>query len=88
LGVEAGLPDARFARLGLLKAKGSPPIRVTLLEDADPASPTGAKGAGSIGLVPTPAAVAAALRQQEGAFREALPLRGSAASKAAGARAR
>lgn len=88
LGVEAGLPDARFARLGLLKAKGSPPIRVTLLEDADPASPTGAKGAGSIGLVPTPAAVAAAVRQQEGAFREALPLRGSAASKAAGARAR
>jgi len=88
LSVEAGLPDPRFARLGLLKAKGSPPIRVTLVERADPASPTGAKGAGSIGLVPTPAAVAAALRQQEGAFREALPMRGSAAGKAAGARAR
>jgi hypothetical protein len=56
---------------------------VIIVEEALPAGPYGAKGAGEAVLVPTPAAVAGALHAFDGIHRTALPMRDSAAARAA-----
>ena len=61
--------------LGILRAKDVPPIDVELLEVPQPRSPYGIKGVGEIGLVPTAPAVAAALHDLDGQWRNALPMR-------------
>jgi xanthine dehydrogenase molybdenum-binding subunit len=61
--------------LGILRAKDVPPIRVILVESPEPNSPYGIKGVGEIGLVPTAGAVAEALRQYDGEWRQRLPMR-------------
>jgi CO/xanthine dehydrogenase Mo-binding subunit len=60
-----------------------PPVEVIIVEEAQPEGPYGAKGAGEAVLVPTPAAVAGALFAFHGIRRTALPMRDSAAARAA-----
>ena len=60
-----------------------PPVEVIIVEEAQPEGPYGAKGAGEAVLVPTPAAVAGALFAFDGVRRTALPMRDSAAARAA-----
>ncbi len=61
--------------LGIIRAKDMPPVDVILIEDPQPDSPYGIKGVGEIGLVPTAGAVAAALHDLDGRWRDRLPMR-------------
>ena len=73
---ETGFPTNMTLRsLGILRAKDVPPIHVQLVEVPQPKSPYGIKGVGEIGLVPTAPAVAAALHDFDGIWRNALPMR-------------
>ena len=60
--------------LGILRPKDMPPVEVILVEEPQPDSPYGIKGVGEIGLVPTAGAVAAALHNQDGIWRNSLPM--------------
>jgi CO/xanthine dehydrogenase Mo-binding subunit len=60
-----------------------PPVEVILVEEPQPDGPYGAKGAGEAVLVPTAAAVAGALHAHDGRWRTSLPMRDSAAARAA-----
>ena len=64
--------------LGILRAKDVPPIDVILVESPQPNAPYGIKGVGEIGLVPTAGAVAAALHDLDGTWRNALPMQAAA----------
>ncbi len=68
------LTSERISRLGLLKAKDVPEIKVISVECADPIGPFGAKGVGEIGTIPTAPAIANAYRQFDGVRRYSLPL--------------
>jgi aldehyde oxidoreductase len=71
-----GFPTVDTLRgLGILRAKDVPPIEVVLVESPQPNAPYGIKGVGEIGLVPTAGAVAAALHDLDGTWRNALPMR-------------
>lgn len=73
---DTGFPTNMTLRsLGILRAKDVPPIEVQLVEVPQPRSPYGIKGVGEIGLVPTAPAVAAALHEYDGQWRNALPMR-------------
>jgi xanthine dehydrogenase molybdenum-binding subunit len=72
----------KLRELGVIRSTGMPEVDVILVEDADPEGPFGAKGVGEIGLVPTAAAVAAALYSHDGVRRYRLPMKDSAAAKA------
>jgi xanthine dehydrogenase molybdenum-binding subunit len=73
---ETGFPTNMTLRsLGILRAKDVPPIEVQILEVPQPRSPFGIKGVGEIGLVPTAPAVAAALHDLDGVWRNVLPMR-------------
>lgn len=73
---ETGFPTNMTLRsLGILRAKDVPRIDVILVESPQPNSPYGIKGVGEIGLVPTAGAVAEALRQCDGQWRNQLPMR-------------
>jgi aldehyde oxidoreductase len=73
---ETGFPTNMTLRsLGILRAKDVPQIDVELVEVPQPKSPYGIKGVGEIGLVPTAPAVAAALQQLDGVWRNTLPMR-------------
>jgi xanthine dehydrogenase molybdenum-binding subunit len=75
---ETGFPTNTTLRsLGILRAKDVPHIDVQMLEVPQPRSPYGIKGVGEIGLVPTAPAVAAALHELDGQWRNALPMRRS-----------
>lgn len=63
--------------LAILRPKDVPPIDVILVESPQPNSPYGIKGVGEIGLVPTAGAVAAALHDLDGKWRNTLPMRGN-----------
>jgi len=71
----AGRPTNMTLRsLNILRPKDVPPIEVVLVETPQPGSPYGIKGVGEIGLVPTAGAVAAALHDFDGAWRDTLPM--------------
>lgn len=73
---DMGMPTNMTLRsLGILRPKDVPPIRVELVECAQPNSPYGIKGVGEIGLVPTAPAVARALQQSDGHWRHTLPMK-------------
>ncbi len=73
---ETGFPTNMTLRsLGILRAKDVPAIEVHLVEVPQPKSPYGIKGVGEIGLVPTAPAVAAALHELDGMWRNSLPMR-------------
>jgi len=79
-------PDTAFPTnmtlrsLGIIRPKDVPPIEVHLVEVPQPRSPYGIKGVGEIGLVPTAPAVAAALHELDGGWRNVLPMRRAGAS--------
>jgi xanthine dehydrogenase molybdenum-binding subunit len=60
-----------------------PPVETILVEEPQPEGPFGAKGVGEAVLVPTAAAVASALHRFDGIRRTRLPMRDSAAARAA-----
>jgi xanthine dehydrogenase molybdenum-binding subunit len=71
----AGMPTNLTLRsLGILRAKDIPQIEVQLVEAPQPGAPYGVKGVGEIGLVPTAGAVAAALHEVDGKWRNRLPM--------------
>jgi len=73
---ETGMPTNMTLRsLGILRAKDVPAMDVILVERPQPHSPYGVKGVGEIGLVPTAGAVAAALHELDGEWRNHLPMR-------------
>ena len=81
---EGGIPVTDTLKsLGILPAASMPPVDVIIVEEQQPEGPYGAKGAGEAVLVPTPAAVAGALFAFDGVRRTALPMRDSAAARAA-----
>lgn len=73
---ETGFPTNTTLRsLGILRAKDVPTIDVHIVEVPQPRSPYGIKGVGEIGLVPTAPAIAAALHDFDGRWRNTLPMR-------------
>ena len=60
--------------LGIFRPKNIPQIEAILVEVPQPRSPYGVKGIGEIGLVPTAGAVAAALHEVDGKWRDTLPM--------------
>jgi xanthine dehydrogenase molybdenum-binding subunit len=82
--VEGGIPVTDTLKsLGIIPAAGMPPVEVILVEEPQPEGPLGAKGVGEACLVPTAAAVAAALHRFDGVRRTTLPMRDSTAARAA-----
>lgn len=72
---DTGFPTNTTLRsLGILRAKDVPEIEVHIVEVPQPRSPYGIKGVGEIGLVPTAPAVAAALHEVDGTWRNVLPM--------------
>jgi aldehyde oxidoreductase len=61
--------------LGIIRPKDMPAVEVELVEAPQPNAPYGIKGVGEIGLVPTAGAVAAALHEVDGVWRNTLPMR-------------
>jgi selenium-dependent xanthine dehydrogenase len=72
---------------GIIPAKGMPPVECIFVECPQPEGPYGAKGVGEIGLVPTAGAVAAAVHAFDGRWRNRLPMKDTAAAKAANPKA-
>ncbi len=73
--LKEGKPESwKFKDIGVLRATEMPEVEVIAVECADPVGPYGAKGIGEIGLVPTAAAVANALRSFDGKMRYRLPM--------------
>ena len=69
-------PTAMTLRsLNIIRAKDVPEIETILVEVPQPNAPYGVKGVGEIGLVPTSGAVAAALHELDGDWRDTLPMR-------------
>ncbi|MBT8240837.1 MAG: molybdopterin-dependent oxidoreductase [Acidimicrobiia bacterium] len=60
--------------LDILRPKDMPEVETLLVEVAEPNSPYGIKGVGEIGLVPTAGAVAAAMHDVDGVWRNELPM--------------
>ncbi len=60
--------------LGIIRPKDMPKIEVILVEVPQPLAPYGIKGVGEIGLVPTAGAVAAAMHDLDGEWRNHLPM--------------
>ena len=78
-----GMPVTfKMREIGVLRARDTPQIEVILVEEREPEGPFGAKGVGEIGLVPTAAAVAAALHAFDGVRRTRLPMKDSPAARA------
>ena len=76
---DTGFPTNMTLRsLGIIRAKDVPKIDVILVESPQPNAPYGIKGVGEIGLVPTAGAVAAAMHEFDGTWRNTLPMRGGA----------
>ena len=72
---ENGMPTKMTLRsLGILRPKDVPVIESILVEVPQPNAPYGIKGVGEIGLVPTAGAVAAALHEVDGQWRNRLPM--------------
>jgi xanthine dehydrogenase molybdenum-binding subunit len=72
---DQGMPEHLTLRqLDILRPKDIPEIEVILVEVPQPDSPYGVKGVGEIGLVPTAGAVAGALYEVDGVWRNQLPI--------------
>jgi xanthine dehydrogenase molybdenum-binding subunit len=82
--VRDGFPvTTTLKSLNIIPPAGMPPVECIFVEEAQPEGPYGAKGVGEIGLVPTAAAVAGALHAFDGSYRTRLPMKDSAAARAA-----
>jgi xanthine dehydrogenase molybdenum-binding subunit len=81
--VEGSVPTTMTLKsLGIVPAPRMPEVETILVEVPQPEGPFGAKGVGEIGLVPTAAACAGALKAFDGRWRTRLPVRDSAAAAA------
>jgi len=79
-----GIPvTTTLKSLNIIPPAGMPPVECIFVEEPQPEGPYGAKGVGEIGLVPTAAAVAGALHAFDGGYRTRLPMKDSAAARAA-----
>ncbi|MGZ4389406.1 MAG: molybdopterin cofactor-binding domain-containing protein, partial [Gaiellaceae bacterium] len=82
--VEGGVPQTETLKsLHIIPPEGMPPIEAILVEVPQPEGPFGAKGVGEAALVPTAAAVRAALQAFDGIHRTRLPMKDSPAAVAA-----
>jgi CO/xanthine dehydrogenase Mo-binding subunit len=82
--VRAAVPvTTTLKSLNIIPPTGMPPVECVFVEEPQPEGPYGAKGVGEIGLVPTAAAVAGALRSFDGIARTRLPMKDSPAARAA-----
>ncbi len=82
--VRDGVPTTMTLKsLGIIPPSGMPPVEVIFVEEPSPDGPYGAKGVGEVALVPTAGAVAGALHRFDGVRRTRLPMRDSAAARAA-----
>jgi xanthine dehydrogenase molybdenum-binding subunit len=82
--VQDGRPATMTLKsLGIIPPMGMPPVECVLIEDPSPEGPYGAKGVGEVCLVPTASAVAGAVFAFDGVRRTRLPMRDSAAARAA-----
>ncbi|HEU5298531.1 MAG TPA: selenium-dependent xanthine dehydrogenase [bacterium] len=72
---------------GIIPAAGMPPVECILVEVPQPEGPYGAKGVGEIGLVPTAAAAAGAIHAFDGSWPTRLPMKETAAARAANPKA-
>ena len=85
--VEGGRPvTTTLKSLNIIPPAGMPEVECRFIEENQPEGPYGAKGVGEIGLVPTAAAVAGALHSFDGTRRTVLPMKDSAAARAAAPR--
>ena len=79
-----GIPvTTTLKSLNIIPPAGMPPVECIFVEEPQPEGPYGAKGVGEIGLVPTAGAVAGALHAFDGRYRTRLPMKDSAAARAA-----
>ena len=69
-----GIPQAKFATLGLFKAPAVPPIEARYLGKVTTDLAGGAKGVGEISAIPTAPALQGAYYKRDGVFRTSLPL--------------
>ncbi len=69
-----GVPQAKFATLGLFKAPNVPPIEARYLGKVTTDLAGGAKGVGEISAIPTAPALQGAYFKRDGIFRTRLPL--------------
>jgi len=82
--VEDGVPVTDTLKsLAIIGPAGMPAVDCILVEVPQPEGPYGAKGMGEAVLVPTASAVAGALYRFDGIRRTSLPMRDSAAARAA-----
>jgi xanthine dehydrogenase molybdenum-binding subunit len=82
--VEGGVPkNETLKSLHVIPPTGMPVVECILVEEPQPEGPYGAKGIGEAALVPTAAATAAALHAFDGVRRTRLPMKDSAAARAA-----
>jgi selenium-dependent xanthine dehydrogenase len=82
--VQDGMPvTTTLKSLNIIPPAGMPPVECIFVEEHQPEGPYGAKGVGEIGLVPTAGAVAGALHAFDGIVRTRLPMKDSAAARAA-----
>jgi aldehyde oxidoreductase len=85
--VEGGVPvTTTLKSLNIIPAAGMPPVECIFVEEYQPEGPYGAKGVGEIALIPTAGAVAGALYAYDGRRRTRLPMKDSAAARAAAPR--
>jgi xanthine dehydrogenase molybdenum-binding subunit len=68
------LLNTTLRSLGIIRPKDMPEVETILVESPQPNAPSGIKGVGEIGLVPTAGAVAAMLSDIDGVWRNRLPL--------------
>ena len=82
--VQDGHPQTTTLKsLGIIPPSGMPPVECIFIEEPSPQGPYGAKGVGELCLVPTASAVAGALFAFDGVRRTRLPMKDSAAARAA-----
>ena len=82
--VEGGVPVGDTLKsLAIIGPAGMPAVECILIEEPQPEGPYGAKGMGEAVLVPTASAAAGALFRYDGIRRTSLPMRDSAAARAA-----
>ncbi|HSL63347.1 MAG TPA: molybdopterin cofactor-binding domain-containing protein, partial [Gaiellaceae bacterium] len=82
--LRGGVPQTETLKsLHVIPPTGMPEVECVVVEEPQPEGPYGAKGVGEAALVPTAAAVAAALHAYDGVRRTRLPMKDSPAALAA-----
>ncbi|MCB9795002.1 MAG: molybdopterin-dependent oxidoreductase [Alphaproteobacteria bacterium] len=83
---EEGLPPARLRDLGLIKATTAPEVQLLLLEGPGALGPASGPPVEELAMIGAPAALAAAVRAHDGAWRSSLPMKDCPAAWSVGVR--